>query len=131
MLDSTSSASELQQIRELAAPWGNIVARRAFGDHGPGLQVNLTTLEAVAQAAAAGLLESTLALLLEQQAQALGPTHSCPDCGRDCLVRREPRLLQVDGGHQLRYAEPICSCPGCRRDFFPSAAAVAAGRPRL
>src|SRR5437016_663448 len=43
--------AKLQEIREVAAQWGKIVARRAFGDAGPGADADLRTMEAVAQAA--------------------------------------------------------------------------------
>ena len=43
---------ELLQLRQLAAQWGKIVARRAFGDDGPGLDVDLDCMEQIAQAAA-------------------------------------------------------------------------------
>ena len=48
---------ELHDIRDLAARWGKIVARRAFGDAGPGPDTDLATLEPIA-----------LVALLEQQA---------------------------------------------------------------
>src|SRR5262249_57845148 len=47
----------LQEIRDLAAGWGKIVARRAFGDEGPGLDVDFDMLEQIARAAAAGPTE--------------------------------------------------------------------------
>jgi hypothetical protein len=112
---------ELQELRQLAARWGQIVARRAFGEQGPGLDVDLDAMEQIARAAAAGLTEGTLQTLLEQQAAALGEQQPCPDCGRSCAVRREPRPLQVQGA-QLQQSEPVCHCPDCRRDFFPPAA---------
>ena len=118
---------ELQNIRELAAQWGKIVARRAFGEQGPGLDTNLTTLERVA-AAAQGLTEGTLTTLLEQQAQALPAEHPCPDCGQLCPVSQEPRSLVGHGG-TLTDPEPVCYCPACRRAFFPSTARFASGRP--
>jgi hypothetical protein len=119
---------ELQDIRDLAARWGKIVARRAFGDAGPGLDADLATLEQVAVAAARGLTEGTLATLLEQQAQALPAESPCPACGRPCPVAREPRRLTAHGG-TLCYREPVAHCPACRRDFFPSASGLASGRP--
>jgi hypothetical protein len=128
MATTTLSPRQLQEIRDLAAQWGKIVARRAFGDAGPGLEVNLTTLEQVAAAAARGLTEGTLTTLLEQQAQALPAELPCPDCGQLCPVGQEPRPLLGHGG-PLTYREPCCHCPACRRDFFPSAARLAAGRP--
>ncbi len=120
MSQRTLSPERLQEIRELAAQWGKIVARRSFGEAGPDLLVDLSAMEQVAAAAAAGLTEGTLAALLGQQAQALGPQQPCPGCGRLCPVGSEDRPLAVQGG-RLTLSEPVCHCPDCRRDFFPPA----------
>ena len=125
------SPQDLQNIRDLAAQWGKIVARRAFGDHGPGLDLDFTALEQVAAAAAAGLTEGTLTTLLEQQANALGEHQPCPGCGRPCAVRRQPRPLHLDSGQAIAHNEPVCHCPDCRRDFFPPADPAAPRPPRL
>lgn len=124
------SPQDLQELRDFAAQWGKIVARRAFGEAGPGTDVDFQAMEDIARAAAAGVAEGTLAVLLGQQADALGAEQPCPDCGRPCPVRREDRPLTFQGG-QLVQSEPLCHCPDCRRDFFPPAAPAAAGRPRL
>src|SRR5271163_4691332 len=79
---------DLQIIHDLAAQWGKIVARRAFDEQGPGTDIDLTTMEEVALAAAAGLTEGTLTTLLEQQAHLLGEQQACPACGRLCPLRR-------------------------------------------
>ncbi len=68
MATSKLTPEELQNSRDLASQWGKMVARRAFGEAGPGLDADLTTLEQVAAAAARGLTEGTLTTLLEQQA---------------------------------------------------------------
>jgi len=114
----------LQEIRDLAAGWGKIVARRAFGEDGPGLDVDFDTMEQVARAAAAGLTEGALATALQQQSQALGEQQPCPDCGAPCPVRRQPRALATPGA-TVTHSEPVCHCPACRRDFFPPAAPAA------
>ena len=124
------SAEKLQEIQKLAAGWGKVIARRVFGEAGPGTEIDFQTLEAVAAAAARGLTEGTLATLLEQQAQALGTEHPCPDCGYLCTVGTEDRPLTVKGG-QLTLHEPVCYCPDCRRDFFPPTALAGPGQPRL
>jgi len=124
------SPQELQTIRDFAAQWGKIIARRAFGDSGPGTQVDFQAMEDVARAAAAGVCEGTLGVLLHQQAELLGAAQPCPDCGRSCTVQREDRPLAFHGG-QLTQSEPVCHCPDCRRDFFPPTAAAAPRRPRL
>ena len=121
---------DLQKIRDLAAQWGKIVARRAFGDQGPGTDVDLTAMEEVALAAAAGLTEGTLTTLLEQQAHLLGEQQACPACGRLCPLRRQPRPLDVCGG-SLQLSEPLCHCPDCRRDFFPPTDSAPPGQPSL
>jgi hypothetical protein len=121
MAHRTFTPAELQELRHLAAQWGRIIARRACGADGPGLDVDLAAMEQIAQAAAAGLTEGTLQTLLEQQAHALGAQQPCPDCGRPCVVRRQQRPLHVQGT-QLPHSEPVCHCPDCRRDFFPPAA---------
>jgi len=114
----------LQEIRDLAAGWGKIVAHRAFGDDGPPLDTDLDAFEQLAGAAAAGLTEGALATLLEQHAQALGEEAPCPDCGTPCALHREGRTLHLPGG-TLPQSEPVGHCPACRRDFFPPAAAAA------
>ena len=120
----------LQEIRSFAAQWGKIVTRRAFGEAGPGTDIDFDAMEQVAQAAADGLTEGTLTTLLELQAQALGNEQPCPACGRLRSLHREPRALTLRGG-QLLPAEPVGHCPVCRRDFFPSTAAAPSGCPRL
>jgi hypothetical protein len=110
--------AELADIQALAAGWGEIVARRAFGSAGPGLQVDLATLEQVAAAAARGLTEGTLTALLDHQRHRLPATAGCPDCHRECPVTTEPRPL-VGRSATVTYAEPVAHCPACRRDFFP------------
>ena len=115
---------QLRELRDLAARWGKIIARRAFGDDGPGLDIDLDAMEQIAQAATAGLHEGTLQTLLQQQARALGEQQPCPDCGRACAVGRQERTLQVQGG-PLQQSEPVGHCPDCRRDFFPPTAPVA------
>ena len=124
------SDADLAALRALAKRWGKTVARQAFGPDGPGLDVDLTAMEDVACAAAQGLTEGTVEALLEQQAELLPTTHPCPTCGRPCPAHREPRPVVLRGA-TVEHREPVCSCPTCRRDFFPSAAAAAPGPARL
>lgn len=124
------SAEKLQEIRELAAGWGKIVARSVLGESNSGTAIDFMAMEQIAATAAAGLTEGTLATLLEQQAQTLPAEQPCPDCGRLCPVDHEDRPLTVKGG-QLTLHEPVCHCPGCRRDFFPPPGLPASGQPQL
>jgi hypothetical protein len=130
MATRSLTPQELQHLRDFAAQWGKIVARRAFGDQGPPPDTDLFTLEQAAQAAAQGVLQGTLATLLDQQARALPEQCPCPDCQHRCPVKREPRPLDCLGG-SVSYDEPVCHCPACRRDFFPPAARPAPDRPPL
>lgn len=114
------TADDLQAIRTFAQQLGKTVARRAFGADGPGLDVDLTTMEEVAAQAAQAFTQGTLEELLHRQAQQLPETHPCPTCGRVAPARAEPRPLVVRGA-LIEHREPVCYCPSCRRDFFPSA----------
>src|SRR4051812_23477439 len=98
MSQRTVTPQKLQEIQELAAGWGRIVARRAFGEAGPGTDVDFTALEQIAAAAARGLTDGTLTTLLGQQAGALPPQLPCPDCGLLCPVGSEQRPLTAKGG---------------------------------
>jgi hypothetical protein len=119
------TAEELDRLRALAAEWGKIVSRRAFGDDGPGLDVDFRTFEQIATAAAAGLTEGTLQLLLQQQADKLPHEQPCPACGRLCPTRPHSRPLTAQGA-EIQQPERLAHCPDCRRDFFPPADASGA-----
>ena len=119
---------ELQNLRDFAALWGKIVARRAFGDQGPPRDIDFTTLEQIARAAAQGLTEGTLTTLLQQHAATLPNEVPCPQCGSRCPIHHEERPLHHSDG-TLTYREPLAHCPACRRDFFPSADDLAARHP--
>jgi hypothetical protein len=118
MSTSRFTAEELDQLRALAAQWGKIVSRRAFGDDGSGLDVDFRTFEQIATVAAQGLTEGTLQLLLQQQADKLPPQQPCPACGKLCPTEPHLRPLTAQGP-QIQQTERIAHCPDCRRDFFP------------
>ena len=54
MARRTFTPEQLQEFQRFAAQWGKIIARRAFGDDGPGLDVDLDAMEQLAHAAATG-----------------------------------------------------------------------------
>ncbi len=49
------SPEELQAVSRLAKQWGKIVVKHAFGEQGPGLDVDFAQMEEVACAAASWL----------------------------------------------------------------------------
>jgi len=119
------SPEELYAISRLAKQWGKIIVKQAFGEQGPGLDVDFAQMEEVASAAARGLAEGALEMATLQQGQLLGEKQPCPQCGKLCAVGRADRPLRASGG-VVRLREPKCYCPTCRRDFFPSASGVEA-----
>ena len=120
------SDKELQELQSLARGWAKIVSKRTFGDAGPGLDVDFRTFEQIATAAAQGLTEGTLELLLEQQADKIPDQQPCPGCGIMCPTRPHTRTLTTKQG-QVQQHEPIAHCPACRRDFFPPPHSIGAG----
>ena len=111
---------DLRELHDLARQWAKIVSKRAFGDDGPGLDVDFRTFEQIATAAAHGLTEGTLQLLLEQQAGKLPEEQPCPACGKLCPTKPHTRPLSAQGA-EIHQVERIAHCPDCRRDFFPPA----------
>jgi hypothetical protein len=109
---------ELRQLHDLARQWAKIVSKRAFGDDGPGLDVDFRAMEQIAAAAAHGLTEGTLELLLQQQADKLPAQQPCPDCGKLCPTESHNRSLAAQGA-EVEQTERLAHCPDCRRDFFP------------
>src|SRR4051812_11898388 len=115
---------DLAKIHALAKPWGKIVVRRAFGDQGPGLDVDLDGMGQVAAAAAAGLTAGALEQATSKQSPRLPAELPCPTCNRLCPTAPQSRPVVVKGGQFLHH-QPVGRCPACRRDFFPSASSAA------
>lgn len=123
-------AEQLQQLQDFAANWGKIIARRATEGTQGQPPLDFRSMEQVADAAAAGLVQGTLQALVEQQTQLLDEQEPCPDCGRLCEVRSEQRRLVVPRT-TVTLDEPVCRCPDCRRDFFPSTPVAGPGQSHL
>jgi hypothetical protein len=116
------TSEQLAAITDLAKHWGKIVAKNAYGEDGPGLDVDFDQMEQIAAAATAGLAAGTLEQLAEQQTRHVPGEIPCPACQRPCPVERRPRAL-VARGATVTLHEPVAHCPTCRRDFFPPTAA--------
>jgi hypothetical protein len=105
-------------LRALAYGWGKIVARRAYGEEGPGLDLDFDSIESLAVDMGQAVIQGAIEEILKTRSKRLGDHQPCPGCGRACPVDKEPRTIEVRGG-TVRYDEPVCRCPACRRDFFP------------
>ena len=125
-----NQTKDRDELYDLVYGWGKVVTRRAFGESGPGLDLDFDTIESLAVDAAQTLLRGTIEEILGRQFQLLGDDQPCPQCARRCPVEKAPRTLKVRGG-TIDYEEPKCHCPACRRDFFPAASQSAARFPRL
>lgn len=59
-------SDDLSPLRDLAYGWGKIVSRRAYGEEGPGLDLDFDSIESLAvdlgQAVTQGTIDSTLSL---------------------------------------------------------------------
>jgi hypothetical protein len=125
-----NQTEDRSELRDLVYGWGRIVTRRAFGEAGPGLELDFDSIESSAVDMAQTLTRGTIEEILRSQFQLLGDQPPCPQCSRPCPVEKGPRTVAVRGG-AIDSEEPICPCPACRRDFFPSASQSPAGLARL
>ncbi|MBV8229873.1 MAG: hypothetical protein JO329_07815 [Planctomycetaceae bacterium] len=121
---------DLSHLREMAYGWGTVVSRRAYGEGGPGLDIDFDSIESLAVEIGQAVIRGTIEETLKTQGKRLGDHQPCPACARDCPVDTASRTLQVRGG-TIQYHEPICHCRACRRDFFPAAPELAARLARL
>lgn len=118
-----------QQLTALAEGYGRILAGEAYGPEGPGLDVDLATMEDLAVRMQEALLKGMCEALTRGQAGRLPVTEPCPECGSECQVEQpDPgadndkwsRPMRLRGG-SFELAEPRCYCRPCRRSFFPFA----------
>lgn len=123
-------SDESAKLRDLAYGWGKVVSRRAYGDQGPGLGIDYESIESMAVEVGQAVIIGTIEDALKTQLQLLGDHQPCPECARDCVVKTKSRAIQGRGG-TIKYDEPICYCPACRRDFFPSPPDLAARLAQL
>ena len=123
------SEKKRREIEELVQAWGRMLAREVC-PKGPGLTMDMFEMEEIAATAAKALVKGTVETLASDQADELGETHACPQCGRSCPLERRSRPMQVRGG-TLNLQEPVAHCSTCRRDFFPSASGTESRRSSL
>ena len=123
-------SEDLSKLRDMAYGWGKIVSRRVYGEEGPGLDIDFDSIETMAVDIGQAVVQGAIEQALKTQWKLLGDHQPCPECTRDSPVVATPRTIQVRGG-TIAYDEPVCHCPECRRDFFPSPPELAARLARL
>ena len=107
------------KLRDMAYGWGKIASRRAYGDEGPGLDIDFDSIESLAVDVGQAVVRGAIEEILKTQVKCLGDHQPCPECSRACPVDKKSRSIQVRGA-TIEYDEPVCHCPACRRDFFPA-----------
>ena len=125
-----SQSDDPSDLRDMAYGWGKVVSRRAYGDEGPGLDIDFDSIESLAIDMGQAVIKGAIEEALKTQWKLLGDHQPCPGCARTCPVTKAPRTIQVRGG-AVQYDEPVCHCPACRRDFFPSPPEFAARRAQI
>jgi hypothetical protein len=123
-------SDDLPELRDMAYGWGKVVARRAYGEEGPGLDIDFDSIESLAVDMGQAVIKGAIEEVLRTQLKLLGDHQPCPECARACGVKTRSRAIQGRGG-TIQYHEPVCHCPACRRDFFPSPPELAARLARL
>ena len=105
---------EWETFLELADRLG-IPVRKAMNE-----DVKFYEMEASGHALGRVVAQTTTERIALTRARRLSGQQACPSCGTNCpIVYRERALETGDGPIDLH--EPVCHCPACRRDFFPSA----------
>lgn len=113
-----SPSEDPSPLQDMAYGWGKIVTRRAYGEEGPGLDLDFDSIESLAVEAAQSVTRGIIEDVLKSQFKRLGDHQPCPECSRAAPVGKAPRTIQVRGA-TVEYDEPVCHCSACRRDFFP------------
>lgn len=125
-----SPSDDLPELRDMAYGWGKVASRRAYGEEGPGLAADFDSIESLAVELGQAVIRGAIEEALRTQLKLLGDHQPCPKCATACPVETKSRAIQGRGG-TIQYQEPLCHCPACRRDFFPSPPELAARLAQL
>jgi hypothetical protein len=101
------------------------LAACGFGAEGPAVETTFVEMEDFGHEVGRMVARAVEERLASQHAEHFQKEAACPGCQRLCEVQAAPatRLLQTTDGH-VPLHEPVCHCPVCHRDFFPSAFGV-------
>lgn len=98
------------------------MAACGFGSDGPPKDTTFAEIEEFGHEVGKMVARALDETLTNQHATHFQGMSPCPCCGTTCPVAENPDTRNVqttDGDVPLR--EPLCHCPVCNRDFFPSA----------
>ena len=118
-------AAKQELVAKLAVQLAEAFSEEVYGAEGPAMDTDIDEIEEAAVLAAHAAFDAVIAEALRLQNQQLPDELPCPACESSCQVRFEQRTIQGRMG-PATIQEPVCSCPACDRDFFPSAGSVAA-----
>lgn len=98
------------------------VAACGFGPEGPPLDTTFAEIEDFGHEVGKMVARALDEKLMHQHATHFQGEASCPSCGTACSIAEaaKTRNLQTNDG-DVSLHEPLCHCPVCNRDFFPSA----------
>jgi hypothetical protein len=101
------------------------MAACGFGPEGPPLDTTFAEIEEFAHEVGKMVARALDEKLTKQHASHFQGTAACPCCRSSCPVAEDPetRSMQTTDG-EVSLREPLCHCPACNRDFFPSAYCV-------
>lgn len=107
-------------VAKLALQLAEAFSAEVYGPDGPALDMDIDEIEETAVLAARAAFDAVIAEALRLQNQKLPSHMPCPTCHTSAETRFERRKIQGRMG-SARIQEPVCFCPACDRDFFPSA----------
>ena len=98
------------------------LAECGFGIDGPPVETTFAEIEEFGHEVGRLLARAVDQSLTSQHAEHFRGESNCPGCGHCCSISKSPaaRAIQTTDG-DVPIEEPICHCPVCNRDFFPSA----------
>ena len=122
---SKEAQSRVVLTEEARKKFEDFVATMAacgFGPDRPPLDTTFAEIESFGHEVGRMMARALNEKLANQHATHFQGTASCPGCRTACPVAENPapRNVQTTDGNVL-LREPICHCPVCNRDFFPSA----------
>lgn len=108
------------------------LAAFGFGAEGPMVETTFVEIEDFGHEVGRMIARAVEERLATQHAQHFQGEAACPVCHKVCQIQSDPaiRPFQTSDG-EMPLHEPVCHCPVCRRDFFPSASGVENRRPFL